>query len=619
MSKAREYKSQTKNDEHRNKQFNKDVVSGMKKETNKIWDFFCSVKLAIVIILIMAIACVLGTVIIQGRSFDEYVARYGSGLANFFRITQLNNVFYSYWFSFLLLLLCANLICCTIRRWKNTFLQTGFVLTHLSLVLILVGGVVKFQMGVKGGVNVYEGKSVDYFLTQEMDSRGNIDYVKNKLPFTIALDDFILEKNEPTYQLVTYVKDKDKQKVFDVDVSKRLRIPGSDYRITVTDYIPDAKLTRETINVSENPDNPAVLVTLYGSEQPVAEGWLLAKENNYYDDKQNDLRIEYKWLPTQEAFEKAVHKVKQSDAKLSVRISNQGIFQDFAIEPNKTLRIKGADYSIRILQYVLNYGDKRPVSEQPAENPAVQVEINGPEGSEMRWVFENFPDWDKMHPAKYDKVKLTCSGIASAYMARNVIRIYHAPGEGNRKVVYIKDGQIVESKPWEVEKKCTLEKIDQDIMISKYYPSFNVKQEVVKSSDQLGRPAVFIEIEGPRGKMGEWVFSQSRYPTWYKDRNFALLYESTGESVKHYISNLRIIDNNEIVEEKSIKVNDPLKYKGYVIYQSSYDPEGGRYSGLQIVKDPGIPIAYAGFASLCFGVVFIFYIKPFLRKKQNKK
>jgi hypothetical protein len=40
---------------------------------------------------------------------------------------------------------------------------------------------------------------------------------------------------------------------------------------------------------------------------------------------------------------------------------------------------------------------------------------------------------------------------------------------------------------------------------------------------------------------------------------------------------------------------------------------------LQIVKDPGIPVAYAGFGALSFGVIFIFYVKPFLRKKQKKE
>ena len=48
----------------------------------------------------------------------------------------------------------------------------------MSLVLILIGGVVKFQLGVKGGVNVYEGKSVNYFLTQTIDRKGKLDYVK---------------------------------------------------------------------------------------------------------------------------------------------------------------------------------------------------------------------------------------------------------------------------------------------------------------------------------------------------------------------------------------------------------------------------------------------------------
>src|SRR3989337_2301709 len=149
-----------------------------KGSSNKVWDFFCSVKLAVVIILVLVVACIIGTVILQEKTFDEYVARYGYGLATFFRITQLNNVFYSHGFSFLLILLCANLICCTIKRWRNTFLQTGFVLTHMSLVLILIGGVVKFQLGVKGGVNVYEGKSVNYFLTQTIDRKGKLDYVK---------------------------------------------------------------------------------------------------------------------------------------------------------------------------------------------------------------------------------------------------------------------------------------------------------------------------------------------------------------------------------------------------------------------------------------------------------
>lgn len=589
-----------------------------KEDYNKVWQFFCSVKLAVVIILVMVVACILGTVILQEKTLDEYVARYGYGLATFFRVTQLNNVFYSYWFSFLLVLLCANLICCTIKRWRNTFLQTGFVLTHLSLVLILLGGVVKFQTGVKGGVNVYEGKSVNYFLTQAIDRQGKLDYVKKDLPFSIALDDFILEKNEPKFQLVTYIKSKDSQKVFDAKVGMRQRIPGSQYKISIKDYIPDAELKQEPLNASDKPDNPAIFVKLIGSEKVAAEGWLLANARNVYEDKKENLRVEYIWLHSEQELDKAINAIGSANAALSVVISESGLSQDYPLNLNKEFKFEGTDYTVKMLQYALNYGDRRPVEEQPPDNPAVLVQIDGPEGPETRWVFEKFSDWDKMHVFKYKNLKVTCSGLADTFMAKHTVRIFQTP-EGKQVVANIKDKKLIETNPWELEKKYPVADTGYQIMVSQYFPAFDFKREVVKKSDKIGTPAILVEVNGPDGKVEDWLFSDSKYATWYTDNNFALVYESAGESIKHFTSKLRIVDNGQTVVEKTIRVNDPLKYKGYAIYQSSYDPEAGRFSGLQIVKDPGIPIVYSGFGALCFGVVFIFYIKPFLRKKQKKE
>ena len=587
-------------------------------DSNKVWQFFCSVKLAVVIILVMVVACILGTVILQEKTLDEYTAKYGYGLATFFRVTQLDNVFHSYWFAFLLILLCTNLICCTIRRWRNTFLQTGFILTHISIVLILVGGVVKLQLGVKGGVNVYKGKTVNYFLTQSINRQGKQDYIKKDLPFTIALDDFILEKNEPKFQLVSYIKSKDRQKILDVNIGKRQRVPASDYKVTIKDYVPDAELKQEPVNTSDKPDNPAVFVKLFGSEKVAAEGWLLANDRNYYDDKQENLRVEYIRLPSQQELDKAINSVETASAKLLATMVDKELSQDYPLELNKVFKFEGTEYSIRMLQYILNYGDRRPLGEQPPDNPAIQVEINGPEGVETRWVFERFPDWDKMHPAKYKNLKLTCSGIASMYMAKNTVRILQS-GEGKQVIVYIKDKHIAETIPWELEKKYAITGTDRQIMVSNYFPSFDFKKEVIKKSDEVKVPAILVEVEGPSGKIEDWLFSNNQYATWYTDNNFALVYESTGETVKHFISKLRIEENGQTVAEKAIKVNDPLKYKGYAIYQSGYDPEAGNFSGLQIVKDPGIPVVFSGFGALCFGVVFIFYIKPFLRKKQKKE
>src|SRR3972149_337749 len=579
-------KAETKNDIKRTDkgQTNQYVRKG---SSNKVWDFFCSVKLAVVIILVLVVACIIGTVILQEKTFDEYVARYGYGLATFFKITQLTNVFYSHWFSFLLILLCANLSCCTIKRWRNTFLQTGFVLTHLSLVLILIGGVVKFQLGVKGGVNVYEGKSVNYFLTQTIDRKGKLDYVKKDLPFSIALDDFILEKNEPKFQLVSYVKSKDRQKVLEMKIGKKQRVPGSDYKVTIKDYVPDAELKQEPVNASDTPDNPAIFVKFFGSEKVAAEGWLLAYDRNSYEDKKQGIRIEYIWLSSQQELDKALNSVETAKAQLSVSMSGQA--QDYPLDLNKVFKFEGTDYTVKLLQYVLNYGDRRPLGEQPPDNPAVQVEINGPEGAETRWVFEKFADWDKMHPAKYKNVKITCSGIAGTYMAKNTVRIYQPP-EGKQVLVYIKDKQIAETVPWELEKKYTIPDTGSQVVVASYFPSFDFTKEVVKKSDEVGMPAIFAEFGAPSGKFVIPKSSIKKTASGSSSNNFALVYESTGESIKHFTSKLRIEENGQTVAEKTIRVNDP-----------------------------GIPIAYSGFGALCFGVVFIFYIKPFLRKKLKKE
>jgi len=92
------------------------------------------------------------TIILQQKSPEEYIARYGAGLAKFYSAIQFTDIFHSYWFAFLLILLCVNLGCCTVKRWRNTVLMIGFLVTHISIILILVGCVIDMLAGVKGGV-----------------------------------------------------------------------------------------------------------------------------------------------------------------------------------------------------------------------------------------------------------------------------------------------------------------------------------------------------------------------------------------------------------------------------------------------------------------------------------
>jgi cytochrome c biogenesis protein len=86
--------------------------------------FFSSVRLAIVLIILITLASVLGTFIPQGRSAAEYAARYGS-LAGLFTTLQLTRLYSSAWYLALLILFALNLVVCTVVRfgskWRRAF------------------------------------------------------------------------------------------------------------------------------------------------------------------------------------------------------------------------------------------------------------------------------------------------------------------------------------------------------------------------------------------------------------------------------------------------------------------------------------------------------------------
>jgi len=92
-----------------------------------VWRFFCSTRLALILILIIASASLAGTVLLQapaGTSADpvQYAqwlpqarAKYGS-VADLLSVLQLLDVFNSIWFR---LLLAMNIIVCTLNRWNG--------------------------------------------------------------------------------------------------------------------------------------------------------------------------------------------------------------------------------------------------------------------------------------------------------------------------------------------------------------------------------------------------------------------------------------------------------------------------------------------------------------------
>lgn len=225
------------------------------KNANPLWKFFCSVKLTVVLLLSLAFTSIIGTVIPQNQSPDAYLHAYGAFRYQLLSALEIFDMYHSWWFQGLLVLLTVNIVACSIDRisgnWKLIFNRNpkirperfskrsdarsytdkrdteelvkiyepliagryryckvirsdegaviygekgrlsrlGVYIVHLSVILLLLGGLVGSFFGFEGFVNIAEGEATD---TIRIRNTGAM----HRLDFQIRCDDFNLELYE---------------------------------------------------------------------------------------------------------------------------------------------------------------------------------------------------------------------------------------------------------------------------------------------------------------------------------------------------------------------------------------------------------------------------------------
>ncbi len=87
----------------------------------KVWKFFSSVKLAVVLLIILAIVSVIGTVIAQNEAPERYLREYSQTTVQLFEMLGFFDMYHTWWFVLLLFLFTANLTVCTLERFPHTW------------------------------------------------------------------------------------------------------------------------------------------------------------------------------------------------------------------------------------------------------------------------------------------------------------------------------------------------------------------------------------------------------------------------------------------------------------------------------------------------------------------
>ena len=85
------------------------------------WDFFCSLKLTIFLLISLALTSIIGTVIPQGQLPPQYVAQLSPFKLQFYTTLGFFDMYHSWWFITLLYMMSLNLVCCSIKRLPHVF------------------------------------------------------------------------------------------------------------------------------------------------------------------------------------------------------------------------------------------------------------------------------------------------------------------------------------------------------------------------------------------------------------------------------------------------------------------------------------------------------------------
>lgn len=129
-----------------------------KSFATSVWDFFCSLKLTLFLLISLALTSIIGTVLPQGALPPEYVASISSTKLQIYSKLGFFDMYHSWWFIALLYVFSINLVSCSIKRLPHVF-------KFISEPNLVLG----------------EGARNSFSLKKELTFSGSIDHAKERL------------------------------------------------------------------------------------------------------------------------------------------------------------------------------------------------------------------------------------------------------------------------------------------------------------------------------------------------------------------------------------------------------------------------------------------------------
>jgi len=619
-------------------------------QRNPIFQFFASLKLAVVLLAVLIVAAIAGT--LYESSFDANVAR--------------AYVYGAPWFNLWLMLLAANLAVSAISRWPWRKHHVAFLITHLGIITLLTGSLIGRIWGTEGTITLFKGEPptnrllVNQHQLRVHDTDG---IVKGYAA------EFLHHPPNPGHP-------------------KTLGVLASGARLSIIDYAAAIEGKLNPRPLAQGGGAPALHFTISTAlMNQHLESWLLADDPQHGNfsmglanielkrgaapastssasansTKREDVDLEESIFAFSKAPDEQIGRVAQGGSagakvqlerpqngnKGRVLISLSGKEASFDVAENlgREVAIDGTPFTLKIDNYWADFriqdGKPSSLTEQP-NNPAVLVTIHGKGAPAAAPASKN----------PHGGTELTTNGGPPTM-----------PPAGsetpNRLTLFITDDGLLSYELVSRKAGASIGKIDLNIPIATGWADWQLKIDKVmphaepwmdfapmktSASSPADLPdGVRVRLEQNGETFEQWVPAgwQIAVPTSPNETqiaygwkviplpialellDFEVKRNEGSDSPAGFKSTLRISTAEGESATGQCWMNNPFSFPGawlhtwtgqtYKMSQASWNPDNLGQSTVQILRDPGWLLKWIGSLLVVTGVFLMFYVRGFRR------
>ncbi|MGI5862341.1 MAG: cytochrome c biogenesis protein ResB [Myxococcales bacterium] len=540
-------------------------------------------RLAAVVLIALAATSALGTFVLQDKPADFYRSKYGA-VAGLVLGLRLDDIFHSLWFAGLVALLVAGLVASAWLRLPITRRNVGFFAVHLGIVVILAGAGLSALFATKGRVDLRIGAAPASVVA--VTRNGVPTGEKVPLGAVVMLDRFDVDRYLQKYRVVLYEPSQSQgwrlAGSYSTKVGSEQKLPGG-ASFRVEKLFPDFVLTERGVETADG-GAPAIEVTVGGQQSLLMPG-----EKAQVESADGKVAVLFGWQRPEIPAGEPIHALAVDGGEpRPIKIGEEQTLADGT-------KVKALQF-LPHFSYDIARKQARSLSNRPM-NPALEVELSG---GARRWLFARIPGHDHGKAGPKLSYAFTPGGVT----AETILAV-----SGSEKNVLVRSGGKEELVPLAEGSEIA------GVRFGKLYAQARIEHEPGTASVEMNNPAVLLQVTDG-SKTGESLLVASKQDALRLSNGSVLVFEPRGNEVKAFRSYLTILEG-ESRREEVVAVNDPIRVGDWMLYQVNYDPNDPKYSGLEAVRDPGVSWVFAGFGFMFFGVIYMIYVSPRLRRREK--